>query len=261
MASADQSFGDPPGFPACTTCPHFDAGPAAVCASCVSQTLQAIASDACPVCRQLSGDSGRCRNRICRDPSRAVERIDAIAYLSGPLRSRIYQYKYQGSTTWRLVFGRLLLGWLEANAHSWPPGLIIANPTYLPPGVAAPGHIEAIIRSAAEGDRSRRWPFDIRSPAAIIKTEPTLKSSGQDTGGKYLAGVDLRDALRIPDPGRIRGRNILIFDDVCTTGSQINTLATCLRDEGGAAGVRALVLARTPWRPNSRAPGPTGPPP
>lgn len=247
MALADPSAAGPPRFPACASCPYFQSGPAPICVSCACQALEPIAADACPVCQQLGGENGRCRNRICRDPGRSVERIDAIAYLSGPLRSKIYQYKYQGAKSWGQVFGRLLLGWLEASAADRP-DLVVANPTYLPPGTPGPGHVEAIIKSAAKEDLSGRWPFDTDSLAAVIKTEPTLKSSGQDTELKHLAAADLRDALRIPDPGRIKGRDILIFDDVCTTGSQINTLAACLRDEGGAASVRAVVLARTPWR-------------
>lgn len=38
----------------------------------------------------------------------------------------------------------------------------------------------------------------------------------------------------------------LDWDDVCTTGRQLNAVAECLLDEGGAARVRGLVLGRAP---------------
>jgi predicted amidophosphoribosyltransferase len=39
-----------------------------------------------------------------------------------------------------------------------------------------------------------------------------------------------------------------VFDDVCTTGYQLNAVAGCLLDQGQAARVRALALARAPWQ-------------
>jgi predicted amidophosphoribosyltransferase len=41
---------------------------------------------------------------------------------------------------------------------------------------------------------------------------------------------------------------VLIYDDVCTTGTQLDAVAGCLLDRGGAARVEAVVLARAPWR-------------
>jgi predicted amidophosphoribosyltransferase len=191
---------------------------------------------------------GSCPNWLCDDPGRRIQRIDAIAYLSGELRVRIHWYKYDGRAGWSLIFGRLLLGWLEANAVDDPPGLIVVNPTYLPPGSAGPGHAETILRSAAKEDLLGRWPFDVASPPAIIKTQPTPKSAGRTAAAKRAAGRELGAVLQIPDPARTTGRKILVFDDVCTTGSQLNAVAARLLDQGNAAQVRGVVLARAPWR-------------
>jgi predicted amidophosphoribosyltransferase len=62
--------------------------------------------------------------------------------------------------------------------------------------------------------------------------------------------MDLRcmRQLAIPDPARTEGRDVLVFDDVCTTGYQLNAVADCLLDQGQATRVRAVVLARAPWR-------------
>jgi predicted amidophosphoribosyltransferase len=202
----------------------------------------------CPVCSQrLDGDS-TCRNSLCRDPNRHIERIDAITTHSGVMQDKIHSYKYDGQAGWSLVFGRLLVRWLEAHAAGDPPGLIVANPTYLDPGQPGPGHIEAIIRAAARADSGSRWPFDVRVPAAVIKTEATGQSAGRSFAEKRIVAAALREVLEIPDPARTAGRRILVFDDVCTTGRQLEAVADCLVQEGRAAGVRALVLARAPWR-------------
>jgi predicted amidophosphoribosyltransferase len=240
--------GEPPGFPQCPCCPYARAGPAWICVQCAGRTLEAIAPRACPVCSQrLEGDSP-CRNSLCRDPQRRVERIDAIAYLSGPLKDKIHSYKYEGLTGWEVIFARLLVGWLEANSADDRPDLIVANPTYIDPAHARPGHIEKIIAAASIEDYEGRWRFDAGRPPAIIKTQPTERSAGQPAPVKRAIADALRTALVIPDPARTQGRHMLVFDDVCTTGSQLNAVAGFLLAEGRAARVRALVLARAPWR-------------
>lgn len=240
--------GEPPGFPQCPKCPYRRMGPARICVDCASKTLEAIAPPACPTCSQRLEDDSPCRNSLCRDRNRRVERIDAIAYYSGPLQEKIHSYKYNGKVGWSLIFGRLVVGWLEAHAGDDPPDLIVANPTYVGPGQPGFGHIETIIRSAATADYAGRWTFDVETPAVIIKTQATEQSAGRSLTEKRAAAAALRRVLEIPDPARIEGRDILVFDDVGTTGYQLNAVADCLLDVGRAGRVRALVLARASWR-------------
>jgi predicted amidophosphoribosyltransferase len=228
--------GEPPGFPQCPTCPYRLMGPASICVSCAGKTLQAIASRACPICSQRLEDDGPCHNSLCTNPSRRVERI------------KIHSYKYGGRVGWSLIFGRLVVGWLEAHARDDPPDLIVANPTYRGPGQRGPGHIETIIRAAATADYDGRWPFDVQTPTAIVKTQATEPSAGRSLAEKRAVAATLREVLRIPDPARTAGRKIVVFDDVCTTGSQLDAVADCLLEDGRAARVRALALARAPWR-------------
>ncbi|WUS53064.1 phosphoribosyltransferase family protein [Streptomyces mirabilis] len=46
---------------------------------------------------------------------------------------------------------------------------------------------------------------------------------------------------------RVQDRTVLLFDDLFTTGQQMQAVA-CLLREAGATEVRGLVLARAPWR-------------
>jgi predicted amidophosphoribosyltransferase len=245
--------GEPPGFPACGKCPYGRTGPAWICVSCAGRTLEAIAPVACPICSQRLDGGGPCRNSLCRDPSRRIDRIDAIAYFSGSLEQVIRHYKYGAARGWSVIFGRLVVGWLETHLRDYyPPDLIVANPTYVAPGLRDPGHIETIISQAAIADYDGRWNFDTAVPAAIIKTQPTEKSAGRGLPEKRAAAAALRKVLRIPYPARIQGRHILVVDDVCTTGHQLDAVADCLLTEGRAARVRGLVLARAPWQPKPR---------
>jgi predicted amidophosphoribosyltransferase len=248
--------GEPPGFPQCGECPYRLTGPAWICVDCASKTLDVIAPRVCPICSQRLDDDDPCRNELCQPwYRRHVDGIDAISYFSGPLQEKIHRYKYENKTGWSLIFGRLVVGWLEAHFRDRsPPDLIVANPTYVGSGQHGPGHIERIIRQAAVADYDGRWNFDANPPRAIIKTQDTESSAGKSLAEKKAVAAALRMVLKIPDPARTHGRHILVFDDVCTTGYQLDAVADCLLQEGQAARVSALVLARAPWQPKPISP-------
>jgi predicted amidophosphoribosyltransferase len=244
---AELPAGPPLGFPRCPKCPYVRVGPPRICVACASQSLEDIAQSACPICCQKLADDGSCPNWLCSDPRRRISRIHAIAYLSGSLRNKIIRYKYDGAYGWSLIFGRLLLGWLEQHADD-PPDLIVANPTYVGPGEQRFAHTERVLDMAAREDILGAWRFDTASPRAIMKDRATPQSARNTASAKRAAARDLRSALRIPDPSRTSGFKVLIYDDVCTTGSQLDAVAGCLLDDGHAADVEAVVLARTLWR-------------
>jgi predicted amidophosphoribosyltransferase len=193
-------------------------------------------------------DDGTCPNWLCSDPGRRISRIHAIAYQSGSLRTVINNCKYNGAQGWSLIFGRLVLGWLEEHATADRPDLIVVNPSYTGPGGREFPHTEAVLWTAAQEDVGRRWPFDLANPRAIVKTRATAKSANATAKAKRAVATELRSALSVPDPSWTAGQRILVYDDVCTTASQLDAVGDCLLDEGHAVHVEALVLARAPWR-------------
>lgn len=213
---------------------------------CAGKSLEEIAPLSCGVCSQKLRDDGSCPNWLCTDPRRRISRIHAIAYLSGSLRNKIHRYKYEGAYGWSLIFGRLLLGWLEQCPAS-PPDLIVANPTFVAPGQPGFAHTEMVLDVAAREDIVGRWPFDTGHSRSIEKIRATPKSARNTAPAKRAAARELRSALQIPDPSRTSGASVLIYDDVCTTGSQLDAVAACLLDDGHASHVEAITLARARW--------------
>jgi predicted amidophosphoribosyltransferase len=161
------------------------------------------------------------------------------------MRRAINDYKYRGVRGLSVVLARILLAWLDEHLAADPPGLIVVNPSFVGPGGQQFAHTETVLIEAARADPDRRWPFD---PTAVVKTEPTLRSADGQAWSKRVSGNELCDALRVPDPVRTAGQFVLVYDDVCTTGSQLDAVAGCLVDQGGAARVEGVVLARAPWR-------------
>jgi predicted amidophosphoribosyltransferase len=245
----------PAAFPDCRSCSCLRTGPAQLCMSCARPQLQLIPAAACPVCGQRVDGGGTCPNEVCRSPRRQIRRIHAIAYQAGSLRRVINDYKYRGGRYWAVVLGRLLLAWLDQTLEADQPDLIVANPSFVSPGGQLFAHTEAVLdAAAAEAEAAARsafaprWRFDTASPRAIVKSAPTLRSADGEAWFKRASATDLRAVLSVPDPSRTAGKFVLVYDDICTTGGQLDAIADCLISEGGAARVEGVVLARAPWR-------------
>jgi predicted amidophosphoribosyltransferase len=163
-----------------------------------------------------------------------------------PIEAAILRLKYHQAAGWATIFGRLLLGHLQQDYLPGDIDLIVANPTL----ADVPGrlrHTELVIDSAYTEDLFLGWPFDINTPRAIVKVAASPKSAGASLADKIAAADALADVLHVPEPDRVAGRRVLIYDDVCTTGYQLDRVARVLVEKGGAASVEGLVLARAPW--------------
>jgi predicted amidophosphoribosyltransferase len=184
--------------------------------------------------------------------------VSAVFVRSPLLAARIRWLKSEGRREWSVVFGKLLYAWLSRNRQVSDYDLVVANPTYTggASGRAVP-HTELVIEAATASDLCGLWPFDVGVPRALVKVRPTPRSRGSHTDKERAADL-LLDALVAPDRRRLSGRRILVYDDICTTGLQLDRVARFLRD-CGARSVEAVVLARTPW--TEQVPSQLPPPP
>jgi ComF family protein len=60
---------------------------------------------------------------------------------------------------------------------------------------------------------------------------------------------NVQRAFQVPDPARVKGKTVLLLDDVMTTGATVEACARALK-RAGAAGVHVLVLARVVKAPD-----------
>ena len=109
--------------------------------------------------------------------------------------------------------------------------LIIANPPS-----PSRNHTTLVIGHAATYDTADDWPFDDTYDPAIIKTTDTAQSAGKDLPGKQSAALEHGNALVLRHPDRIDGSRIIVYDDICTTGLQLNAVAQRLREWGAGLG-------------------------
>lgn len=231
----------PAGFPNCPRCFWLTGGTHAVCFACAARTL-ILPARPCPVCSQSLPSGTPCRNRLCSSPNRVITRISSIAVYSGDLADRIRLLKYDGRTGWALIFGRLVHGWLNANRHPAETDLVLPNPTHADRAVR---HTELIVDSTRADDTRSMWSIP-GTDTYLVKRTVTARSANQTLEAKIQAARAHAAAVDIRTP--VDGKRVLLVDDVCTSGAQLEFLARKLIDHG-AASVEALVLARTPTRP------------
>ncbi|MEU8352280.1 ComF family protein [Streptomyces sp. NPDC048845] len=239
---------DPAGFPDCPVCAYVITGTARLCSDCAGRTLQAVADPHCPVCSQATAPGRPCGNRLCALPEeqRGFSRVDAVAMYSGALREKIHKLKYDGAYGWAMIFGRLLVGWMESHPEQMR-GVdhVVGNPSHS--GRQPIQHIEAIMDAAYAEDATRAFPLSPPGAHRLVKQAETPRSANRTLDGKHAAATAHAAALTwTGDRGDINASTILLVDDVFTSGSQLQHVARRLRATG-AADVRGLVLARVPW--------------
>lgn len=232
----------PLGFPGCARCRVRRSD---VCWECFQMSTPAPAPPACPVCGQGLARPGPCLNRWCGRADRAFAWVAALGSYSGALRRAVVGYKYGGQRWWGDVFARLLAGMLLGQA-SWfeELDLLVGVPAFLGPGSRRSWDPIASLLGRLDGLVGDFW--DIAAGTVVKDCDTTPMSGTSRFRRAAIAERELRSALRVPDVSAVRGRRVIVVDDVFTEGSTLQEVARVLL-ESGAAEVAGLVLARGQW--------------
>jgi predicted amidophosphoribosyltransferase len=238
---------EPAGFGNCARCAYRRVGTARICFACASTTIEQIAEQRCLTCDGRLSDTGACGNPLCNQSpqQRGFEFIYAISMRSGRLKDVINRYKYQDRFGWAAIFGRVLVGYLEETQTVGDWDVIIPMPTYVGVGGRSWDHIDRIVeRAQIEGPE---WPFE-RGVMSKTEATPRLVEQPDFRSRARVAEQRFGPALRVLMPEIVRGRSVLVFDDVFTSGLTLREVARRLKD-AGAETIGGIVLARQPFRP------------
>lgn len=212
---------------ACSVCGAPDRQ---ICAPC----LQALgARDA----RGCDPDPARGRAEWVRAPA-GVSACVAGPY-SGPLRALLIGYKHGGRTGFAPVLGAQLRAPLRAalDRARAPDPLVVAAPSR-PARVRERGyrHLDLLVRRALQGVRGPGHP----RPSFVAGALRTLPGR---TGQVGLTQADRsRNAALVWVPARmrprLRGREVVLVDDIVTTGATVAAASRAL----AAAGARVVAV-------------------
>jgi ComF family protein len=164
----------------------------------------------------------------------AYARARAVAHYSGAMRTLIHQFKYADRHDARALFGR----WLAEAGRDLIPGIDVVAPVPLSRWRLLSRRFNQAAILAQELSRQTGLALDLRLLQRARST-PTQVGLTRDQRRRNLAG-----ALRVPRGRRasLQGRNVLVIDDVITTGATVEACARALL-RAGAARVDVVALA------------------
>jgi len=169
--------------------------------------------------------------------------VKAVAYGSyeGGLRDLIHMLKYQQVRPASNVLGRMLAEAVAGLEPSLGDAHLLVVPVPLHTSKFRQrgfNQSELIARMALKLSPSR----DRYSLCDVLeRTRQTLSQIGLT---RHQRRENLRGAFRVKSPEKISGREILLVDDVFTTGTTVSECARILR-RAGAARVWVATVART----------------
>ena len=95
-------------------------------------------------------------------------------------------------------------------------------------------HALAVLRHRHPG-----WRLKL-APSTVLRLRATASQASLSPRQRRL---NVRGAFRVADPAQVRSKDILVIDDIFTTGATMRSVADELR-RAGAASVRVATLAR-----------------
>jgi len=257
--------------PRCEVCNVL--GPEVLCATCREDVVP-VGEDLCATCGVPFMPNTRHPDTCadCRGRERPWAFASARAYglHCGALRRAIIRYKFDNRTQLAPVLAVMLAEAYRATAlpsvgtlsrtrpdaangnralESAPTERLEQRPDAIIPAVLHParkkwrGFDQALLLSRHLGKRLD-LPVWEDVPRRVKHTRPQIEL----TPAQRLE--NLRGAFEARETGRLAGANVILVDDVFTTGATLQAAAAALK-RGGAAAVRAVTVTHAvpPWHP------------
>jgi ComF family protein len=198
------------------------------------EQIEFIRSPVCPLCGQSTSSPRRCPSCL-RRPLR-IDGIRAVGYLEGVLQTAIHRFKYSNLRPLAAPLGRLASDYLSHD--------------HLPIDTVVPVPLHSRRFRERGYNQAALLAGEIGRAAGVTVVDDVLqrvKSTIPQVGlGPVQRRKNVWGAFQCTDTS-LRGRNVLLVDDVCTTGATMESCSIALRDAGVGV-VWGLALARERWR-------------
>jgi len=210
------------------------------CPACLGE-FKRIASPFCPLCGRpftsRAGEDHPCEE--CMSAGPVYDMLRAPFLYEGALMEAIHQFKYGQKMHLGHTLGRLMAefaqGWLGTGEN-----LVLMPVPLHTKRLRKRGFNQSLVLARHAAGRMGA-ELDYLSLKRVRHTQP-------QTGlGKDDRSRNVRKAFALFGPEAVKGRHVVLVDDVATTGSTLNECAKVLK-RAGCGSVRCLVLARAAER-------------
>lgn len=200
-----------------------------LCAKCKNETI-AIQMQTCPSCNKLSDNGLYCLK--CRDDKHLNGVIVADYYEEGPTKELIHNFKYNHILELKKYLGGRLIKALTKS------GIQCDFITF------APLHYRRLATRGYNQSEELASEVALKTKVPIKNLLIKIKNTKRQVGLKSEARKsNLSGVFKLTNKNLIRGKKIIIVDDILTTGTTLNECAKVLK-EAGAKKVWGLVLAK-----------------
>jgi len=219
-----------------------------VCPECL-ENIHPVQGKVCSICGERvlssyaqSDEEGLRRCPVCRRLDRPYERAVAYGSYDGGLRELIHLLKYNGVRPAAKVLGRMLAEAWSGLESSFEDDRVLVIPVPLFKGKRQQrGFNQAqLIAQAALHIDSANGRLQL-APDLLLRTRETHSQIGLTS---HQRRENLRGAFAVGRAQEVTGREVLLVDDVYTTGTTVSECAKVLR-RAGVAKVWVATVART----------------
>lgn len=219
----------------CKTVLSIDKG-IRICPECFSQ-ISFVKSPICSCCGlpfiSYEGTDHLCGE--CTSSKRYFSVARSVGKYETPLLDAIHQFKYSGKITVGETLGKLMSEFSYDSFSIERYSLIIPVPLHQR-RLKERGFNQSVMLAREVAGR-HSIPLDFRTLKRTIYTKP------QTSLDRIQRGANVKGAFEVMDGERVKGKRVVLIDDVYTTGSTVKECARVLI-RNGATEVAVLTLAR-----------------
>lgn len=206
-----------------------------ICAECL-QKIPFLVSPLCTVCgapfATEEGSDHTCGACLTHTPFHTCR---SATILDGPVQELIHRFKYGGRVHLGHPLGLLTAARLEGFLTQVAPDCIVPAPLHRK-RVRQRGYNQSQLIGEVLG-RTLKVPQEVGNLRRLRWTEP---QTGLDASDRVS---NVKGAFAVRDPKRLKGKRVLLVDDVLTTGSTVRACVDALR-EADVAAIAAVTVAR-----------------
>ncbi|NJD03310.1 MAG: ComF family protein, partial [Ruminiclostridium sp.] len=168
------------------------------------------------------------------DIAKGCDAAVSVCRYTGIVKHSLVKYKFYNKPGYYRTYAKLLTKHIFKVTNSTKFDMIISVPLHRNREIKR-GYNQALLISKALGRET-----GIRECSKLlVRTRDTGAQSLLDRESRL---VNVKDAFRITNAELIKGKNILLIDDILTTGTTVNECARTLK-KAGANTVTAAVIA------------------
>ena len=201
-----------------------------LCDQCI-QSLEFL-DDVCPRCGAYEQETS-CRN--CQENDYHFDRARSVFRFNKIIKSLIHDLKYNEMKKVASFLGEMSVNFLQKFQPFEQVDLIVPIPLHRVKKRSRGYNQSQLLSLEIAGRMNWLHKPDLIKRSRFTETQTKL--------GKTEREKNVREAFVLNSKHRLAGSNILIIDDVFTTGSTVNSVSALLK-QNGAAKIYVLTIAR-----------------